>query len=300
MVSRCGSFAAAATELGLDPSTVSKSIQQLEQHLNLRLFNRTTRQLQLTPAAEVYRQKCLDLVEGLEACEEQLSSNQSEPAGKLKINAPVSYGQLYITPMLARFARLYPEIEIELSLTDDYVDMITQSIDLAIRSGQLQDSRLVARKLSPMDFATCASPEFLSNTKKVTNNNIEKLPWVLYRFLHTGKIMPIYGVKGRGKNKQRYEIFPRASLVTTDGLSMVSACQSGLGLIQAPHFLLRSAIEEGSLVLVQPFYRSDAFNVSAYYSQKDYMPVKVRVFLDYIIAELKALGEDHSTTFLSQ
>ncbi|MGH1441529.1 MAG: LysR family transcriptional regulator [Cellvibrionaceae bacterium] len=299
-VSRCGSFVAAAAELGVDPSTVSKAIQQLEKHLNIRLFSRTTRQLQLTPAAEVYRQKCLDLVGGLEACEKQLSLEQVEPAGKLKVNVPVSYGQMYITPMLERFVHLYPKIDLELSLSDDYVDIVSQSIDVAIRSGQLKDSRLVARKLSPMDFATCASPEFLSKNKKITNANIEKQPWVLYRFLHTGKIMPIYGIRGKAKLQQSYEINPKPVLVTTDGLSMVKACQSGLGLIQAPHFLLRSAILEGSLNVVQSFYRSKGFNVYAYYSQKEYMPAKVRVFLDYIVEELKAMGEDHNTTFLSK
>jgi DNA-binding transcriptional LysR family regulator len=233
-------------------------------------------------------------------CEKQLSLEQSEPAGILRVNLPVVYGQLYVMPMMARFCKLYPEIKLDISLTDDYIDMVSHSIDVAIRSGHLKDSRLVARKLSPMDVVTCASPGFLSNTKKVTNSNIAKQPWILYRFLYTGKIMPVYGIHGAGKNKKRYELTPGAALITTDGLSMATACQSGLGLLQAPHFLLREAVLSGSLELVQSFYRSEDFSVYAYYSHKDYMPVKIRVFLDYIVNELKAIGEDCKTTFLSK
>jgi DNA-binding transcriptional LysR family regulator len=211
-------------------------------------------------------------------CEKQLSLEQSEPAGILRVNLPVVYGQLYVMPMMARFCKLYPEIKLDISLTDDYIDMVSHSIDVV----------------------TCASPGFLSNTKKVTNSNIAKQPWILYRFLYTGKIMPVYGIHGAGKNKKRYELTPEAALITTDGLSMATACQSGLGLLQAPHFLLREAVLSGSLELVQSFYRSEDFSVYAYYSHKDYMPVKIRVFLDYIVNELKAIGEDCKTTFLSK
>ncbi len=299
VVSRSGSFAAASAQLGVDPSTISKAMQQLESHLNVRLFNRTTRKLQLTSAGEMYRSSCADLLGGLEVCEQQLHFDQSLPRGSLRVNVPVAYGQLYIMPMMGRFCELYPNIEVEISLTDDYVDMISHSIDVAIRSGQLQDSRLVARKLTPMDFATCAAPSFLASTKKITLQNIEKQPWILYRFLHTGRTMPIHAIKGKGKNKQYFQFSPKASLITTDGLSMVTACKLGIGLMQAPHFLVRDAVKAGELDIVQSYYRSENFNVYAYYSHKNYTPTKVRVFLDFIIDELKRMGEDHESTFLS-
>ena len=299
VVSRLGSFAAASTHLGLDPSTISKTIRQLESYLGFRLFNRTTRKLQLTAAGETYRERCIELLGGLDECEQQLQSQHHLPNGRLKINLPVAYGQLYIMPMIVRFCEQYPDIQLEISLTDDYVDMISHSIDVAIRSGQLQDSRLVARKLSPMDFATCAAPEFLSKVKKITANNIEKQPWVLYRFMHTGRLMPVFSLRGKTKRKQYHEIKPKPTLVTTDGLSMVTACKSGVGLMQAPHFLMRQGLESGELQLVQSYFRYDAFNVYAYYSTKSYMPAKVRVFLDFIINELDSMGENHDTTFLS-
>jgi DNA-binding transcriptional LysR family regulator len=300
LVSRLGSFSAASAHLGVDPSTISKSIQQLEAHLDVRLFNRTTRKLQLTHAGKTYQEKCADLLEGLQICEQHLHLEQTQPKGDLKINLPVSYGQLYVMPMLGRFCQRYPEIKLEVSLTDDYIDMVSHSIDVAIRSGQLQDSRLVAKKLSPMDFATCASPSFLANRKAITASNIQKQPWVLYRFLHTGRVMPIYSITGRGKNKKYVEFTPEPQLITTDGLSMVEAGKAGVGLIQAPHFLLRDAVEKGELKIIQSYYRYEQFNVYAYYSDRVYMPAKVRVFLDFIVDELKMMGEDYQSTFLSQ
>ena len=255
-VCHAGSFTAASSNLGLNPSTVSKAIGQLEQHLGLKLFNRTTRNLQLTASGEVYRDSCQHLITGLNVCEQKLHADHNEPKGLLKINLPIAYGQLYIMPMLSDFRERYPNIKLEVSLTDDYVDIIGNSIDVAIRSGQMQDSRLVAKKLSPMDFAICASPSFLANHKRITAANIQKLPWVLYRFIHTGQIMPIVSFKKIGKQRQRYEFIPpEPTLVTTDGLSMVIACKAGLGLMQAPHFLLRDSVQSGDIKLVQPYFR---------------------------------------------
>ncbi len=299
-VARLGHFSAASAHIGVDPSTISKSIQQLESYLGVRLFNRTTRKLQLTQAGESYRDQCIDLLEGLALCEQELHLEQQLPKGLLKINLPVAYGQLYIVPMLGRFCDRYPEIQLEVSLTDDYIDMVGHSIDVAIRSGQLSDSRLVAKKLSPMDFATCAAPAFLAETGAITANNIKRQPWILYRFLHTGRTMPIYTISGKGKQKKYSEFSPEPRLVVTDGLSMVTACKSGIGLMQAPHFLVREAVEKGELDIVQSYYRSEHFNVYAYYSHKTYMPVKVRVFLDFLVEELGKMGEDHQTTYLSQ
>ncbi|MGH1484913.1 MAG: LysR family transcriptional regulator [Cellvibrionaceae bacterium] len=299
-VARLGRFAAASAHLGVDPSTVSKSIQQLEGYLGVRLFNRTTRKLQLTQAGERYRDKCVDLLGGLELCEQELHLDQQLPKGVLKINLPVAYGQLYIVPMLGRFCDRYPEIQLEVSLTDDYIDMVSHSIDVAIRSGHLNDSRLVARQLSPMDFATCAAPSFLSQTKTINASNIKKQPWILYRFLHTGRTMPIYAISGNGKQRKYSEFSPEPRLIVSDGLSMVTACKSGIGLMQAPHFLVRDAVEKGELEIVQSYYRSENFNVYAYYTHKTYMPAKVRVFLDFLVEELEKIGEDHKTTYLSQ
>ena len=294
-----GSFAAASAQMGVDPSTISKAISQLESHLSVRLFIRSTRKLQLSEAGQTYQQHCMRLMEELDYCEQELALNQIQPKGLLKINLPVSYGQLYVMPLVSKFRNQYPEIRLDISLTDDYVDMVGNSIDIAIRSGQLQDSRLVARKLTPMDFATCASPAYLASHPPVTPANIEQQRWVNYRFIHTGRTMPLYRLKGRGKQKQSQLIEPDIVLTTTDGLSMVRAGIEGVGLIQAPHFLLRDAVLKRQLVIVQSYLRYEQFNVFAYYSHKDFLPAKVNAFLDFITHELARIGENKESTFLS-
>lgn len=299
-VSNLSSFSAAAMQLGVDPSTVSKAIQQLEAHLNLRLFNRTTRKLHLTEAGRTYKDECANLLGSLETCEQQLHAKKSQPKGILKINVPVAYGQMYIMPMMSAFCARYPEIELDISFTDDYVDMISNAIDIAIRTGQLQDSCLVAKMLSPMDFGTFSAPSLLKKYPVITAKNIDTLPWIAYKFIHTGRLMPVYRVQKKGEKKILHELSPKPVLTVTDGLSLVTACKAGMGLIQAPHFLVRDAIINEELEQVQDYYRSEQFNVYAYYSHKEYMPQKIKVFLNFITEELARMNETHNSTFLSK
>lgn len=295
-ICQTGTFTSAASQLSLDPSTVSKAISQLEKSLGFLLFIRSTRKLQLTDNGEIYRDQCKHLLNELESCEQALSEKQVEPKGILKINLPVAYGQLYTIPMIGRFHERYPDITLDISLTDNYVDLISNSIDIAIRSGKLQDSRLVAKKLSPMDFATCASPNLLKKLEPITSDNIATLPWILYRFSQTGRIMPVVHVEQVDKRQIHTKISPEPMLVITDGFSMVTACKAGIGLIQAPHFLVRDALAKGELKTVQPNYRHSEFNVYAYYLNKDYVSAKVRVFLNFITEELESFGESHDST----
>jgi DNA-binding transcriptional LysR family regulator len=295
-----GSFSAAAAYIGADPSTISKAISQLESHLGCRLFIRTTRQLQLSTAGKHYRDHCRLLLENLSACEQALATGQTEAKGLLRINLPMAYGQLYVMPMMGRFHEKYPEIELDISLSDEHVDMVSHSIDVAIRSGELKDSRLVAKKLSPMDFATVASQEFIKRHPPIRSSNIEALPWVNYRFIHSGRTMPLFNLTGDRRPKKMDLIDPdNVALIVTDGLSMIRAGIEGVGLLQAPHFLLRDAVTKGELEIIQSYYRSVDFNIYAYYSSKDHLPLKVRVFLDFISVELARMGENTDTTFLS-
>jgi len=298
-VARLGSFAATSAEMGVDPSTVSKSIGLLEKHLSLRLFNRTTRRLQLTTAGETYRQTCSHLLSGLSQCEAQLHSEQHLPKGLLRINMPVAYGQLYVMPMLGRFCERYPDVQLDVSLSDDYIDIVSHSIDVAIRSGTLEDSNLIARKLSPMDFISCATPELIDQFGPVTKDNIEGLPWVLYKFIHSGRLMPLFSVEGGEHGSQKKEIMPESRITVTDGQAMMQAACSGIGLVQAPHFLVRDAILQNKLVPIDSYYRHEQFSIYAYYLNKGYLPARVKVFLDFLREELDAIGENHESTFLS-
>lgn len=302
-VAECGSFSGAAVELGYDPSTISKAIQKLEAHLNCALFIRTTRSIQLSLNGERYRDECQAILASLSACEQTIANHQDHAKGLLRVNLPVAYGQLYIMPLMSQFRMRHPEIELDISLSDEHIDIASQSIDIAIRSGHLKDSRLVARKLSPMDFATCASPRFITehqiDMENLEHTDLAELPWIGYRFIHSGKVMPLYELTGDTPQKKTKKIQPSIALTTTDGASMLRACIDGMGIMQGPHFLLRDAVRNGQLKLLTSYYRSESFSIYAYYVNHTYLPLKVRVFIDFLKEELAQQGETTTSTFLS-
>nr|WP_277922042.1 LysR family transcriptional regulator [Vibrio parahaemolyticus] len=157
-----GSFAAAAKAHGTDPSTVSKAIHRLESDLGIQLFQRSTRQIRLTDAGRRYANTARFVLDELAACEDSLKSHNDALSGLLKINVPVSCGRLYIRPLLKEFCRRYPSITIDIHYDDAYVDIIEQGIDVSIRSGVVQDSQLIVRQLSPIDFIICGSQDYLA------------------------------------------------------------------------------------------------------------------------------------------
>jgi len=291
-----GSFAAAANQFATDPSTVSKAIKRLESQLGIQLFQRSTRQINLTQAGEDYAASVRNLSEQLRQTEEALKSDNDLPTGKLCINLPVSYGRLYIQPILVDFNRLYPEIQLEVSFDDAHVDMIRQKIDIAIRSGSLSDSRLIAQKLSPMEFVICASPNYVKkNNNKLNVSNLALHPWIRFRFKQTGKLMPIVGLDstiGELVDAQR-------DIVVDDGEALAALSASGLGLTQVPHFIAKSWVETGKLVILYPSYSLEEEGVYIIYPRREYLPQRVRLFIDFVKASLIKINESPDTTWLA-
>lgn len=282
-----GSFVAASSSLGLSPSTVSKAIQRLEQDLQLQLFYRTTRKLTLTEGGRNYAKTVRALIFDLERCEAELGSLNTSARGRLILNVPMSYGRVYILPMLNKFKALYPEIDLDISFDDAYVDMVEQRVDLCIRTGMLEDSNLVAKQLSPMDFITCASPDFLKKHPKINPEDYNDYPWIRFRFKQSGRLMPILSAQG----KELVNLDPGKHYVVDDGEAMISLCTQGLGLTQVPHFLARDSIKRKDLLPILPFIRHPNFAVRAIYAKREFLPTKIRVFIDFLIEELERSGE---------
>ena len=162
-VARTGNMSMAGREMGLSPAVVSKRISLLEDRLGARLFQRTTRQLTLTETGEGYFKRVVDILSLVEEAEDYVSRRNVKPRGTLKISAPTSFSRLHITPHLPAFLSRYPEIEIDMQLTDNFVDIIREGFDLAIRIGELEDSSLVARKLAKENRVLCAAPKYLES-----------------------------------------------------------------------------------------------------------------------------------------
>lgn len=161
-VARTGNMSAAGREMGLSPAVVSKRISLLEERLNARLFQRTTRQLTLTETGEGYFKRVVDIIALFDEAEDFVSRRNTSPRGLLKVTAPTSFARLHIAPHLPDFMERYPDLKLDFQLTDNFVDIIRDGFDVAIRIGELADSSLVARKIAPDDRVLCASPKYLS------------------------------------------------------------------------------------------------------------------------------------------
>jgi len=302
-----GSFISVAKQQGISPSTISKAISRLESDLALQLFYRNTRNLKLTQAGEVYAETVRHVVNELSACEYSLSKINDAPEGHLKISVPVSYGRLYIRPWMKTFNLHYPKISFELTYSDQYVDMIEQGIDVCIRSGTVQDNRLVSRRLSPIDFVTCASPDYLrqcgfTDSCFTDSNGVGPInkpsqfvnhKWIQFRFGQTGKVFPTkYMHKG-----VMCDFEPEKSLVVDDGEAMAELCADGFGLTQMPHFIARNWLQSGAIVSVAPSVQIESFGVHVLYPKRHYLPNRVRVFIDFLVEQLALRNEFSDKTW---
>ncbi|MBN3561087.1 LysR family transcriptional regulator [Aliamphritea spongicola] len=289
-----GSFGAAASALGTDPSTISKAITRLEESLEYQLFYRSTRKLQITEAGRTYLETVRRVLAELDTCENQLLSDNETPSGTLRLNLPVSYGRSNILPLLSAFCRQYPDIKLHVTFSDEYVDIIEQGIDISIRSGTVADSRLVMQKLSPMDFLIVASPEYLQENPISGAEQLAEHPWVRFKFKQTGKLMPM--LLGSG-DKVPPALEACSDYVVDDGKALVDLCAAGLGLMQAPHFVLRKALQQGRLVSLFPATEAEGFSVCMLYPKRRFLPAKVAVFIEFVKQSLSDMNETSGHTW---
>ena len=292
-----GSFASAAKLCNTDPSTVSKAVSRLENQLGLTLFQRSTRQVRITSAGERYAQTVRKMFQDLSACENELKESNEVPKGILRISSAVCYGHLYLRPMLKAFSLRYPDIQLELEINDLHVDIIEQDIDVALRTGYLKDSRLVARQLSPMDFLVCASPDYLK--ERGTPKSAEDFTshsWIGFRIKQTGQLQPIFLPDKTG---QYIPFELDRTHITDDGEAMANMCIDGLGVAQLPHFLAKQALKEGTLVSLFPYFRPPQpdSGVFVIYPKREFMPARVRVFIEFLNESLQTMGEGHNYTW---
>ena len=289
-----GSFTAAANAFGKSPSTVSKAVLKLESEVGVKLLDRNTRQLKLTDGGEQYFETASLIIKRLSECEEKLVETNEAPAGKLRLNVPIVYGRLYVTPFLTEFKRNYPDIDLEVTFTDRHENIIENGYDLSIRTGQVAESRLIAKQMSPIEFLICGSPKLFEQQRIPCNyGELAELPWIFYRFCQTGKIMPI-----SLDIENTLKIENRPSFIVDDGIAMAELCAQGHGLIQAPHFLVKDYIKDGKLKVLSPGMKKPGFGVYMNFSKNERMPIKTRVFIDSFQEYLKENGEEPYKTWV--
>lgn len=277
-VAELGSFVAAAERLELSRAMVTKLVAALENRLGARLMHRTTRKLSLTEAGETYLAQAGSLLAELDELDARLSHGASEPVGRLRLSAPVSFGMRYLGAIIGGFHQRHPRIEVELNLNDRRVDLVEEGFDLALRVSNLTDSTLVARRLAQIRDLVAASPDYLARHGTPRHPaELAEHQCLLYALTAQPNIWDYRGPDG-GQDKVRV----KGALRANNGDVLTDAAVHGMGIVLQPRFLLEKALADGSLVPVLQEYDWHCLDLSVVYPVRRHVPGKVRVFVEYL------------------
>jgi DNA-binding transcriptional LysR family regulator len=283
-----GSLSAAGRKLGLSPASVSRHINDLEDSLGVRVLNRTSRRLSLTEAGSIYYDKIEDILLQIADAENAARQLSSAPRGTLRVHSRMLVGHQYVVPALKRFSEIYPDIKFSLTMSNFPVDIVSKGLDVDIRIGKLVDSSLVARKLASSRRMLVASPEYLKNNPPIVQpTDLAKHSCLTYS-LDLG-----YTVwKFRKEGQPDIEVPVTGFLESDSGQALVSAAIDGLGIALINYWAVRQEIAEGRLVTILDDYLTSfgefENGIYAVFQKSRHLPLKIRVFVDFLTAEFKA------------
>ncbi|BBB27316.1 LysR family transcriptional regulator [Amphritea japonica] len=279
-----GGFSPAARFLGISKSAVSKRITQLEQQLGVKLLHRTTRKLSLTEAGEHYFEHAVMANRAAKDAEDAVAQLQGEPQGRLRINAAMSFGRLHVVPMIPAFLKRYPKVSIDLELDDKTVDMVQGGVDIAIRGGTMIDSTLIARKLVPLRSVLCVSQSYLNQFGRPKQlDDLLQHNCLSFRYSNDSK-----GWSFR-QNDRTQMVAVSGNYQANNSEALLDAVLQGVGISRLPTFVVGPYLRSGQLIQLFPEYQMPAQDISAVMIERQYMPAKVRAFLDFAI---EYLGSD--------
>lgn len=275
-----GSYSAAARSLSVSPSAVSKSIQRLERQLGVSLFTRTTRSLALTAEGRDLHERAIRLLRDAEEIEQAAKTARAEPAGTLRVAASLPIGLHLIAPVLPRFRRLHPKVTIDLRLDDEIVDIIGEGFDLAIRIGDLSDSRLLSRALSPHRLCCYASPHYLATHGTPTHpDELGGHETVSLRYKSTGQLFRWPFRIG----DREIEIVPSSGIIVDASEAVLATIAADAGIGMATSFIASPWVRRGALIPVLEDYAVDRHNITALWPESRRSNPAVRAFLDTLI-----------------
>lgn len=279
-VAMLNSFAAAGKRLGLSAPAISKNIAQLEAHLGVRLINRSTRRMALTEEGRIYLAHLSRGLDALDDAEQALDPMRATPSGLLRVSAPLTLALTSLSPAIPEFMARYPELTLDLDLNDRRVDIIGDGFDLAIRgSGHagLEDSGLIARKLMDMHYVLCAAPGYLKAHGEPTSPT-DLAQHVCLRFSLSGQA-DFWTFRRNGKTLS-VPVLARYS--SSSSLALRDALRAGLGLSLIPQVYVADDLRAGTLRAVMPDWQVDPSEIHAVYPSRQYLSLKVKVFLDFL------------------
>ena len=279
-----GSLRAAAAELGTDPSAVSRRLSGLEERLGVKLISRSRVRSVPTDAGRNYYDQLKPLLERMEALEDDVAGAADEPRGVLRVAAPIDFGARHIGPWLHELSARAPRLSVDLTVSDRFVDMAEQSIDVAIRIGELRDSPLIARRLGAMPLAIVASRSYLNRRGMPRSpEDLGEHDFVLYSGLQAGADLALTHEDGK---TIEVRCASRFSVNNLGGVACI--VESGGGLHAGPLWFFTEAIEAGRLVHVLPEWAPPTYPVNALYEASTYVPAKIRRFVDLALTRMRA------------
>jgi LysR family transcriptional regulator for bpeEF and oprC len=274
------SFSRAADTLNLPRASVSNIIQNLEAHLNVRLLQRTTRRLSLTPDGAAYYERCVRILAEVEEAESAFSISSKAPRGRLRIDMPGALGRLLVLPELFEFYWSYPALELVLGFNERRIDLIREGIDCAIWVGSLENSTLVDRRIGLVSYITAASPGYLaSHGAPQTVDDLQEHTAVKYFIGQAERVLDFDFVAGA----QAVQAKMRGVIAVNDAEAYLNCGLKGLGIIQVPLFMARKHLDAGKLVEVLPDFKPLPQPISVVYPHKLHLSPNVRVFVDWIV-----------------
>ncbi len=276
-VADVGSFSGAADQMDLSKSAVSKLVRALEDHLGAKLLNRTTRRLSLTEAGERYVGEVARLLVELAEVEAEAANLQAEPRGRLKVNAPMSFGVRHIAPLLPELMRAHPALAVDLTLNDRLVDLLDEGFDVAVRIGNLADSSLIARKLGAAELLLVASPAYLASASTLaTARDLDRHACLVYAY---GGLRDEWRLSDGNRST---DVRVSGPLRANNGDALLAAAERGLGVTLLPDFIVEPSLERGAVVRVLPDLSGGTLPIHALYPPTRLPLAKLSVFVEHV------------------
>ena len=277
-----GSFVGAADALAMSKPAVSRYVGELESRLGVRLLQRTTRRLSLTEEGEVFYARCKELLGNVDEAEAEITSRSGEATGQLKLSVPVTFGELHLAPLWAKFMARHPKVSLDISLSDRTVDLVEEGFDAAVRIARLPSSSLISRKLTATRVILCASPTYLKRHGTPRHPaDLARHTVLAYSLLSMGENWEFDGPDGPVSVK----VAPR--LRSTSGDTCRTGALQHMGIVLQPGFLVGKDLAAGTLVELLPRYRSIEIGVYAVYPTRKHVSPKVRMLVEFLVDRFK-------------
>jgi len=288
-----GSFAAAASALGMSPQMVAKHVTWLESRLGARLLNRTTRRQSLTDMGKAYYDRCKVVLGDVDWADSLAEEAKGAPRGRLRVNAPVSFGTHSLMPVIARYLRQCPNVEVDLVLSDRFVDLVEEEFEAVFRIGPLADSSFMARELAPFRIVACASPDYLHKMGvPVAPVDLETHECLVYAPISGPTVSDWRFVRG----EENYKIDVKHRLRVNDAKALLVAALDGFGVAFIAEDLAREGLRSGRLIKVLPDYETPSRPIHLIYHPDRRPTPKLKSFISVVVSELGRHQTGHSSS----